>query len=176
MLTDVSSYLTFGKAFHMTNYSTTSLKTRAYAGALAGIPAGISHALTNEVDRRVFHYNADDMLMFTGAFIQNKSKARRIGFVVHMGLAMAFGACYAIVLNPKDDQDATVKGICAGLVENTLLWPFVIPLDALHPYIQEGRIDTFNHPISLLQANLRHIALGYFLGKFYPAFLRRLHR
>lgn len=154
----------------------TSLKQRALSGALAGIPAGIAHALMNELDRRVFNYDSDDMLMVTGTFMQDKSQARRVGIVIHLGLAMAFGASYAVVLHPKTDRDALIKGIGAGLTENTILWPLVIPLDKLHPYIQDQRIDKFNHPISFLQANLRHIALGYALGKSYPAILRGLQR
>jgi hypothetical protein len=151
-----------------------SIRKRAIAGAIAGVPGGIAHALVNEIDRRVLNYDADDLLLVTGSFIGDKGKARTIGLFMHLGFAMAFGAAYAVVLNPKDDRDAVGRGIGAGLMENTILWPLVIPLDEHHPYIRDGRIDKFNHPISLLQANLRHIALGYGLGKTYPSILRRL--
>lgn len=151
-----------------------TLKERVIAGALAGLPGGIAHALTNEIDRKVFQYDTDDMLMVTGTFIEDRKRARTIGFFMHLGFAMAFGIGYAVVFNPRDEQDAVVRGIGAGLVENGLLWPLVGPLDRHHPYIRSGRIDKFNQPIALVQANLRHIALGYGIGKSYPAILNRV--
>lgn len=151
-------------------------KQRAIAGAIAGLPGGLAHALTNEIDRRMLNYDADDMLMVTGMFMTDKHMARKIGFGIHLGLAMAFGATYAVVLNPQNPPDALRKGVAAALTENTVLWPLVIPLDTYHPFIQQGRIARFNHPVSLLQANLRHIALGYGLGKAYPIVLQRILR
>lgn len=150
-----------------------STAKRALAGAIAGVAGGLAHAATNEIDRKIFAYDADDMLMVTGMFMEDKSKARRLGVVIHLGLAMAFGASYAVVLHPKGKRDAVIKGIGAGLIENTILWPLVVPLDRLHPYIRDGRIDSFNHPISLVQASLRHIALGLGLGVTYPRILGR---
>lgn len=150
-----------------------TFRQRAVAGAIAGLPGGLAHALVNEIDRKIFRYDADDLLMLAGPFINDRSKARRVGICMHLGLAMAFGAAYAVVLNPRNGKDAVRKGIAAGLIENTILWPLVIPLDKYHPYVRDGRMDEFNHPISLLQATLRHIALGYGLGKSYPAMLAR---
>lgn len=160
----------------MTRHFKPTLKQRVLAGALAGLPGGIAHALMNEIDRKIFDYDSDDMLMVTGTFMDDKPRARKIGFLMHLGFAMAFGIGYAVVLNPRDKQDAVIRGIGAGLVENSLLWPLVAPLDKHHPYIRTGRIDKFNHPIALIQANLRHIALGYGIGKSYPAILRRIQR
>lgn len=160
----------------MIDLSKAPLKTRILAGALAGLPGGIAHALVNEVDRKIFRYDADDMLMVTGTFMDDKTKARKLGFLMHLGFAMAFGIGYAVVLNPRNNEDAVVRGIGAGLAENTLLWPLVAPLDKYHPYIRNGRIDKFNHPVALIQANLRHIALGFALGKSYPVVLRQLQR
>lgn len=151
-----------------------TLKRRILAGALAGIPGGIAHALVNEIDRVVFNYDTDDMLMVTGTFMDERGPARKLGFFMHLGFAMAFGIGYAVVLNPRDEKDAVVRGVGAGLVENSILWPLVGPLDKHHPYIRSGRIDRFHHPIALVQANLRHIALGYAIGKSYPAILHRL--
>lgn len=155
---------------------TSTLKQRIIAGALAGIPGGIAHALVNELDRKVFGYDSDDMLMVTGTFMNDREQARKLGFFMHVGFAMAFGIGYAVVLNPRDRHDAVIRGIGAGLVENSLLWPLVVPLDKHHPYIRTGRIDKFNHPIALVQANLRHIALGYGIGKSYPAILDRVRK
>lgn len=160
----------------MTTLSNATLKQRVIAGALAGLPGGIAHALVNELDRRVFRYDSDDMLMVTGTFMDDKSQARKLGFFMHLGFAMAFGIGYAVVLNPRDNQDAVIRGIGAGIVENAFLWPLVVPLDKSHPYIRTGRIDKFNHPVALIQANLRHVALGYGLGKSYPAILHKLRR
>lgn len=158
----------------MITLSKATLKQRILAGALAGLPGGLAHALVNEVDRRVFRYDSDDMLMVTGTFMDNKPRARRLGFLMHLGFAMAFGIGYAVVLNPRDKDDAVIRGIGAGLVENAILWPLVVPLDKYHPYIRSGRINKFNHPVALIQANLRHIALGFALGKSYPAILHKI--
>lgn len=158
----------------MPRIRTSTLKQRVVAGALAGLPAGIAHAAVNEIDRKMFHYDADDMVMVTGTFMENKTRARQLGFLMHLGFAMAFGIGYAVVLNPRDERDAVIRGIGAGMVENGLLWPLVVPLDAKHPYIRSGRIDRFNNPIALVQANLRHIALGFALGKSYPRILKRV--
>lgn len=153
-----------------------TLMHRIFAGALAGIPGGIAHAWVNEIDRKLFNYDTDDMVMVTGMFVKHRGPARRLGFLMHLGFAMAFGIGYAVVLNPRDKNDAVIRGIGAGLVENTVLWPLVAPLDKHHPYIRAGRIDKFNHPIALVQANLRHIALGYAIGKSYPILLSLLAR
>ena len=153
-----------------------NLTQRIIAGAVAGLPAGVAHALVNEIDRKAFRYDSDDMVMVTGFFMDDRSRARLPGFFLHLSFAMAFGIGYAVVLNPRDDDDAVIRGIGAGVVENAFLWPLVGPLDDHHPYIRSGRVDRFNHPIALIQANLRHVALGYALGKAYPAILRRLRR
>lgn len=160
----------------MIKRSKATLKQRMIAGALAGLPGGVAHALTNEIDRHVFNYDSDDMLMVTGTFMEDKAQARKLGFFMHLGFAMAFGVGYAVVLNPRDKQDAVIRGIGVGLVENALLWPLVAPLDKQHPYIRRGRIDKFNHPVALIQANLRHIALGIGIGMSYPAILCKLQR
>ena len=150
-----------------------SLKKRALAGALAGLVGGVAHAFVNEIDRSVFRYDSDDMVLVTGMFVSDRSTARKLGFALHLGFAMAFGVGYAVVLNPRD-TDAVVRGIGAGLAENAILWPLVAPLDRHHPYIRAERIDKFNHPIALVQANARHIALGYGIGKSYHFILKRL--
>lgn len=153
-----------------------SLKQRVIAGALAGLPAGVAHAAVNQFDRKLFRRDTDDMLMVTGTFMENKSDARKIGFFLHLGFAMAFGIGYAVVLNPRDEQDAVIRGVGAGLVENALLWPLVVPLDKHHPYIRSERIDSYNSAVGLIQGNLRHIALGYALGKCYPPIVKRIRR
>lgn len=153
-----------------------SLILRAIAGAISGVPAGLAHALVNEIDRRALRHDADDLLLLSGMVIEDRSTARRVGLLAHLCTAMGFGAVWAIALRPTDERNAVRKGIAAGLVENTVLWPLVIPLDNHHPYILQGRMDRFNHPISYIQACLRHVALGYVLGKTYPRVRDRLAR
>lgn len=160
----------------MTSKNKDTIGRLAATGALSGIPAGLAHALVNELDRRVLRYNADDMLLLSGLVIDDQATARRVGFIGHLCSAMAFGAAWAILFRPTGERDAVRKGIGAALAENTLLWPLVIPLDNHHPQISDGQMDRFNHPRSWLQACLRHLALGYVLGKSYPrvrAFLGR---
>lgn len=152
----------------MTKLTKHSIARLAVAGAISGVPAGVAHAIVNEIDRRALRYNADDLLLLSGLVIDNPSTARRVGFAMHLSAAMTFGAIWAVIIHPTDQRDAVRKGIGAALVENTVLWPLVIPLDRRHPYIRAGRLDRFNHPRSLLQACLRHIALGYVLGKSFP--------
>ena len=94
-----------------------NLTQRILAGAVAGLPAGVAHALVNEIDRKVFRYDSDDMVMVTGFFMDDRSRARLPVFFLHLSFAMAFGIGYAVVLNPRDDDDAIIRGIGAGVVE-----------------------------------------------------------
>lgn len=151
-----------------------SFAKRALAGALAGLPAGVAHAVVNEIDIRAFRHNADDLLMLGGVVADDPAVGRRIGLGMHLTFAMAFGAAWAVALRPKTDSDAVAKGVATALTENTVLWPLVLVVDAYHPQAKSGNLDPFTHRIAFLQANLRHLALGATLGTLYPRIARRL--
>lgn len=150
-------------------------KQRAIAGALAGMVGGVAHAVVNEIDIRAFRHNADDLAMLGGPLTDNESVARRFGIGLHLGFATTFGAVYAMVLHPQDDDDAMRKAVGLAMVENFSLYPLVFPLESFHPYIRDGRLDRFAHPVAFVQATLRHLALGIGIGKAYPYILRAIH-
>jgi hypothetical protein len=161
----------------MKNNLSAPLRQRVVAGALAGIIGGMVHAAVNEIDRRVLKHNADDLEMLGGIFTSDTGRSRRIGIVMHLGNAALFGGTYAVVLQPTDAEDAQRKALVLAMIENFGLYPLVFPFEDLHPHIRSGQLDRFTHPIALVQATLRHLALGYGLGKAYPpvmaAVLRR---
>jgi hypothetical protein len=160
----------------MSKLPKTTLVQRAIAGALAGIVGGACHAVVNEIDRRVLRHNADDLTMLGGMITDNHALARKIGTGVHFGIAISFGAAYATILHPRDEDDAMKKAVGAAMVENFGLYPLVFPLEDMHPYIRDGRLDRFAHPIALVQATLRHLALGIGIGKAYPAIVRMVRK
>jgi hypothetical protein len=94
---------------------------------------------------------------------------------MHLGFALTFGAAYAVVLAPEEEGDAMRKAIGLAMAENFGLYPLVFPLEQFHPYIRDGRLDRFQHPKALVQATLRHLALGAGIGKVYPSMIRALH-
>ncbi len=157
-----------------TSLSNASWKSRAIAGGLAGLVGGLAHAVMNEVDRRLLQHDADDLTMLGGVISDDRDTARTIGIGMHLNFAAAFGAAYAVLLRPEDDAGAMRKAIGAAMVENFGLYPLVFPLERYHPYIRDGRIDRFQHPLALLEATLRHLALGAGIGTTYPRFLRAL--
>ena len=158
----------------MTRLPKTSLIRRVIAGSLAGLAGGLAHAAVNEIDRRLLSHNADDLTMLGGAITDDHALARKIGIGMHLGFAMSFGASYAAILHPRDNEDAIRKAVAAAMIENFGLYPLVFPLEDKHPYIRDGRLDRFAHPKALLQATLRHLALGIGIGKTYPTLLRLL--
>ncbi len=160
----------------MKNSLTAPLRQRAMAGALAGIIGGAAHAAVNEVDRRVLNHNADDLLMLGGVFTEDVGRARRIGIGMHLTFAAIFGATYAVLLQPKDDDDALRKGLGFATAEHVGLFPLSIPVDMHHPHAKNGNADRFWHPVSFLEATARHIALGFGIGKVYPFMVRALKK
>lgn len=156
----------------MSRLPSSSLLQRAAAGALAGLTGGLGHAAMNEIDRAVLNHNADDMVMLGGVFTDDVPRARRIGFGMHMNFAAMFGAAYAMLLHPRDDQDALKKGLAFALIENFGLFPLGILVDKYHPHSGKPGNDPFFHPRSLVEATLRHTVLGFGIGKSYPFILR----
>jgi hypothetical protein len=144
---------------------------RLAAGALAGVIGGAAHAAVNEIDRRILNHNADDLLMLGGVFTTDVGRARRIGIGMHLSFAAIFGAAYAVLLHPKDKDDALRKGLGFALTENFTLFPISIPVDNHHPHAKNGNVDKFWHPLSLIEATARHTALGIGIGKAYPRML-----
>ena len=160
----------------MSQFPQASLIQRVVAGSIAGLLGGLCHAAMNEIDRHALQHNADDLTMLGGVMTDDHALARKIGIGMHLGFAMSFGASYAAILRPRDDADAMRKAVAAAMIENFGLYPLVFPLEDKHPYIRDGRLDRFAHPIALLQATLRHLALGIGIGKTYPTILRFLRR
>lgn len=144
------------------------LGKRMIAGALAGVVGGAAHAAVNEIDRRVLHHNADDLVMLGGVFTDDVAKARKIGIGMHLTFAAMFGATYAVLLHPRDADDALRKGMAFALTEHFTLFPLGILVDNHHPHAAMGTLGRVFHPTSLVEATLRHLALGYGIGKAYP--------
>ena len=160
----------------MSRFPKTSFIQRAIAGSIAGLVGGLCHLAVNEIDRRAFNHNADDITMLGGIITDDHELARKIGLGMHLSFAISFGAAYATILHPRGEDDAMRKAVGAAMVENFGLYPLVFPLEDRHPYIRDGRLDRFAHPLALLQATLRHLALGTGIGKAYPATLRLIRR
>lgn len=158
----------------MARHLKASFEKRAIAGAMAGIVGGLAHAAMNEVDRRLFNYNADDLVMLGGVFTDDTRLARKIGIGMHLNFAAMFGAAYAVTLWPRDNGDALLKGVGFAMAENFSLFPLGILVDKYHPSVQNGTCDRFFTPTSLMQASLRHLALGAGIGASYPAILRKV--
>lgn len=148
---------------------------RAISGAIAGIVGGLAHAAINGIDRRVLTYNADDLLLLGGVFSDDTRVARIVGLGMHLNFAAIFGATYAIVLKPGNDNDAMKKGLGFALVEHVGLFPLGIMVDKYHPYVKSGECDPFFTWTSFVEASLRHIALGLGVGASYPTILRFVH-
>ena len=160
----------------MSTLPKSSFIQRAFAGSMAGLVGVACHAVVNEIDRRALFHNSDDITMLGGAITDDHALARKIGLGMHLGFAMSFGAAFATVLHPKNQGDAMRKAVGAAMVENFGLYPLVFPFEEKHPYIRDGRLDRFTHPLALVQATLRHLALGIGIGKVYPFILRRLSK
>lgn len=149
--------------------------SRAISGAIAGIVGGLAHAAMNEIDRRVLNYNADDLLLLGGIASDDRRVARIVGLGMHLNFAAIFGATYAIVLKPRNDEDAMKKGLGFALAEHAGLFPLGIIVDKYHPCVKPGECDPFFTPTSFVEASLRHIALGIGIGASYPVILKFVH-
>lgn len=158
----------------MTRSLKASIPTRAISGAVAGVVGGVAHAMVNEVDRKILNHEADDLILLGGVFTDDSQLARKIGICMHLNFAAMFGAAFAMLLRPQNDRDALRKGIGFALAENFTLFPLGILVDKYHPYVRSGMSDPFFHPTSLVQATLRHLALGAGIGASYSRLIKAI--
>ena len=134
---------------------------RSLRGALAGAVAAAVMALEQPLDKRLFDSDYDDVELM-GKLVTRGDDWQVVGFALHIQNGMIFGALYA-QLKPFLPGPAVLRGLLAGLVENTALWPGVELIDRYHP-ARKDLPKLAGNKAAFAQATVRHALFGIVLG------------
>ena len=118
-------------------------------------------ALEQPLDKRLFDSDYDDVELM-GKLVTRGDRWPAVGLALHVQNGALFGALYA-QLKPFLPGPAVLRGVLAGLAENTLLWPAVELIDRHHPARKElPRLAGDRRAFA--QATARHVLFGAVLG------------
>jgi hypothetical protein len=141
------------------------------AAAAAGASAGIAYLAMMEVDNRLTGQKLDDLLILGRPFVEDPSRARKLGVAIHLANAATLGVVYAAFMHDRLPGPAWLRGVIFGNVENTTLYPLAL-LEQAHPAVRAGEVDRYWTVPAYLQSIPRHVAYGAVLGWLYER-LRR---
>lgn len=130
-------------------------------GAIAGAVAATVMALEQPLDKRLFDCDYDDVELM-GKLVTRGEEWQGVGFALHVQNGALFGALYA-QLKPFLPGPAVLRGLIAGVVENTLLWPGVELIDRYHP-ARDELPHLAGNGRAFAQATFRHAVFGAVLG------------
>lgn len=110
---------------------------------------------------------SDDLLMVGRVLTANRTGARLLGLVAHMGFGTAMGLAYGAFGRRTLPGPNWARGVLMLLAENALLWPLALLVDRYHPAMRSGELPRLNAPVPFAQQIARHVAFGAALGLLY---------
>src|SRR5215212_1037882 len=140
------------------------------AVAVSGLAAGTAFVAVLEADLRLTGRNIDDLMILGRPFVDDPTKARAVGGVIHAVNSLALASLYAM-LDRRLPGPAWLKGIVFANVENVILYP-IAWFEDIHPAIRDGQVDRYFNWPAFWQSVPRHIAFGAVLGVLYQRLQR----
>ncbi len=130
----------------------------------AGLAAGAAFLTTMWLDQPLLHEPTDDLVLLGGLLSARPLASRALGLLLHATNSVILAGLYAATLARWPGAPPWVKGVVFAVSENLLLWPIVLKLDTVHPWIVRHRLPTYGRPVPFGQEMLRHIVYGAVLG------------
>jgi hypothetical protein len=135
--------------------------SRSLNGAIAGGLAAAVWAAQQQLDKRVFGVEYDDVELL-GKAVTRGSEWPAIGLALHVANGAAFGALYA-QLRPFLFGPPVLRGVTAALAENLGTWPLARIAEEHHP-AKRDLPKLSGNSRALAQATWRHVLFGAVLG------------
>jgi hypothetical protein len=136
------------------------------AAAVSGAAAGVAYVAEMAVDLKTIDYRADDLHLLGGVFLRDRSAARRLGLLMHLGASAGLGLLYAALAHDRLPGPPWLRGVAFANVENAALYPLAL-LEDYHPAIRRGELDCYWHRAAFVQSVPRHVAYGAVAGALY---------
>ncbi len=133
--------------------------------ATAALAGGSAYLVEMWLDELLFRDRTDDLVLLGGLGSRSGLWSRVLGLLVHFANSGLVVIAYAYVARPRLPGPGWARGLAAFTAENTLLWPIVIALDGVHPWVRDGRLPRYNRGVPWLQSVLRHVAFGLVVGR-----------
>jgi hypothetical protein len=118
--------------------------------------------LQQPLDKLAFSSRYDDVEWLGKAVVRGDGWYP-VGFAMHMGNGVIFGAVYAS-LAPYMPIPPVLRGPVAALAEHVTMWPLGALSDRLHPARDDLPKLSGNRP-AFLQSTWRHLLFGLVLGE-----------
>jgi len=135
--------------------------SRSLNGAIAGGLAAAVWAAQQQLDKRVFGVDYDDVELL-GKAVTRGSEWPAIGLALHVANGAAFGALYS-QLRPFLFGPPVLRGVTAALAENLGTWPLARIAEEHHP-AKRDLPKLSGNTRALAQATWRHALFGAVLG------------
>ncbi|GAC1445621.1 MAG: hypothetical protein NVSMB52_07380 [Chloroflexota bacterium] len=140
------------------------LATAAFAGSLAATAYLVEQAL----DRRLLPNAYDDLLLWGGLLSRNPRRQKLLGLTAHYVLGILLAAAYGALLPTMPKAPGWVRGLIFVQIENSVLYPGVPVLNAIHPDVGTGTLPSLWTWRFFWVEVLRHAAFGAVLGALTP--------
>jgi hypothetical protein len=144
-------------------------------GAIAGVIAAAVMVAVNLADMAVTKQRTNDIRLVGGLFPGARRAWPVFGTGIHLLNGAALGSLFALVQHGLPGP-TWARGVIFGLVENFLLWPFLLMTDRIHPDVKTGKLDRYNRPGPFAAATFRHIVYGAVLGAAYDRLTKQTRR
>lgn len=131
---------------------------------VAGSAAATAYLAGQATDRRLITNDYDDLLLWGGLLSRDPRRRRRIGLLVHYTLGVALALAYQVALPALPPLPGWLRGLLFAQAENTILYPGVIVLNAIHPDVPAGRLPSLLTWRYFWVESVRHAAYGIVLG------------
>lgn len=135
---------------------------------LPGAAASVAYLVEQAIDRRLLHNDYDDLVLWGGVVSADRRLQRSLGLLGHFTAGITLALVYGSIRVTRPSLPGWLRGLCFVQTENTLLFPAVALMTAVHPAVRRGTLPPLWTWRYFWVEVLRHAAYGVVLGAATP--------
>jgi hypothetical protein len=131
---------------------------------IAGAAASTAYLAEMAVDMRLTGNRYDDLILWGGFLSRIPRRQRLLGALVHYGVGTGLAVAYQMIQPLLPGAPGWIRGALFAQVESAILFPTLVPMNAVHPAVQRGELPQMWGILYFNLEVLRHLAYGITLG------------
>src|SRR5947209_14992663 len=107
---------------------------------LAGSAASSAYLGAMAIDMWLTGNRYDDLILWGGFLSRNTRRQRLLGALAHYSVGTGLAAAYQMVRPLLPSGPGWLRGALFAQAESALLFPTLIPMNAVHPAVRRGEL------------------------------------
>jgi len=131
---------------------------------VTGTVASTAYLLAMLLDMRLTGNRYDDRILWGGYLTDDRTLQKTLGTAIHTSLGIVLAGAYGMAAPFLPKLPGPWRGLLFAEGENTLLFPLVPLMSALHPEVRRGGLPRLGTVEFFLLEAVRHAIYGLVLG------------